>query len=169
MPTEMKEDYPQRNAVGLVERKPIKCGEFTITPFYVPHNGVANFAYIIKCGEHRIAWMTDLEYCPYILKSQNLTEIFCECNYQADLVDRDLPQYVHKLRGHLSLDSCVNLIEANRTDSLKTVLLLHLGHDTAIPSQCISEVQKVAKCPVYAAEKGLSVTLDAEKKDECPF
>lgn len=166
MPPEMKEAYPQRNAVVLTERKPTVSGEFTITPFYVPHNGIANYAYIIKCGEHRIAWMTDLEYCPYILKNQNLTAIFCECNYQADLVDRDLPQYTHKLRGHLSLDSCVKLIETNKTDSLKTVLLLHLGHDTAIPSQCIAEVQKVANCPVYVAEKGLQIEL---KGDEPPF
>lgn len=143
MPPEMKENHAQSNAVGLKERAKVKNGEFSITPFYVPHNGTPNYAYLINCGEHRIAWLTDLEYCPYILKNQKLTEIFCECNYQKNLVDRELPQYVHKLRGHMSLDSCKSFIEANKTPSLRTVILCHMGAETTIADECLAEVQNV--------------------------
>lgn len=168
MPPEMKEKYQQSNAVGLKERVKLVNGEFSITPFYVPHNGTPNYAYLVNCGEHRIAWLTDLEYCPYILKNQNLTEIFCECNYQKSLVDRELPQYVHKLRGHMSLDSCKSFIDANKTSALRTVILCHMGAETTIAEECLSEVQKVVGkgVSVLVAHKGLEVEL---KESGCPF
>ena len=163
MPPEMKEKYPQSNAVGLKERVKVKNGEFSITPFYVPHNGTPNYAYLINCDEHRIAWLTDLEYCPYILKNQKLTEIFCECNYQNDLVNRDLPQYTHKLRGHMSLDSCKSFIAANKTHALRTVILCHMGAETTIAEECLAEVQKIAgegvKCLVAAAGETVELNL----------
>lgn len=155
MPPEMKEKYPQSNAVGLKERVKTKNGEFSITPFYVPHNGTPNYAYLINCWEHRIAWLTDLEYCPYVLKSQMLTDIFCECNYQHELVSRDLANYDHKIRGHASLETCKNFIAANKTNALRTVILCHMGAETTIAKECLSEVKKIAgesvKCVVAAA------------------
>lgn len=159
MTPDMKESYLQNNAVGLKERARIRDGDFSITPFYVPHDETPNYAYIISVGEHRIAYLTDLEYCPYILKNQNLTEIICECNYQKVLVERDLPNYSHKLRGHMSLDCCNNFIKANKTNALRTVILCHLGAETTIAEECIAEVQKAADCHIYVAEKGLEVEL----------
>lgn len=163
MPPEMKEKCPQSNAVGLKECAKVENGEFSITPFYVPHNGTPNYAYLINCGGHRIAWLTDLEYCPYILKNQKLTEIFCECNYQKNLVDRELPQYVHKLRGHMSLDSCKSFIKANKTSALRTVILCHMGAETTIAEECLTEVQKVVgegvKCVCAAAGECVELSL----------
>lgn len=163
MPPEMKENHAQSNAVGLKERAKVKNGGFSITPFYVPHNGTPNYAYLINCGEHRIAWLTDLEYCPYILKNQKLTEIFCECNYQKNLVDMELPQYVHKLRGHMSLDSCKSFVSANKTSSLRTVILCHMGVETTIAEECLSEVQNVVgegvKCVCAAARETVELRL----------
>lgn len=168
MPPEMKEKYPQSNAVGLKERVRIEDGAFSITPFYVPHNGTPNYAYLINCDEHRIAWLTDLEYCPYILKKQKLTEVFCECNYQNNLVNKDLPQYTHKLRGHMSLDSCKSFIAANKTNALRTVILCHMGQETTIAEECLSEVQNVVGegVSVLVAHKGLEAEL---KESGCPF
>lgn len=161
MPPEMKEKYPQSNAVGLKERVKVKNGDFSITPFYVPHNETPNYAYLINCGEHRIAWLTDLEYCPYVLKSQRLTEIFCECNYQQELVSRDLANYEHKIRGHCSLETCKSFIAANKTNALRTVILCHMGAETTIADECLTEVQKVAgegvKC--VCAEAGGTIKL----------
>lgn len=162
MPLEMKENHAQSNAVGLKERVKVENEEFSIIPFYVPHNGTPNYAYLINCGEHRIAWLTDLEYCPYILKNQKLTEIFCECNYQKNLVDRELPQYVHKLRGHMSLDGCKSFIEANKTPALRTVILCHMGAETIIADECLAEVQNVAgegvKCVCAAAGEAVELS-----------
>ena len=160
MPPEMKSEYPQYNAVGLEEKKRIRNGDFELTPLYVPHNGTPNYAYIIRCAGHTISWLTDLEYCPYLLKSQNLTEIFCECNYQNNLVDRDLPQYTHKLMGHMSLDCCRDFIAANKTNALRTVILCHMGTETAIEEECVAEVQEVAgNANVSVAKAGESWEL----------
>ncbi len=88
-----------------------------------------------------------------------------ECNYQKDLVDRDLPQYEHKIKGHCGLDYCKRFIRCNKTDDLRTVLLLHMGRDTCDPDECVGEIKKIAPAAhVDAARAGLTVELD-----EFPF
>lgn len=98
----------------------------------------------------------------------NINHILIECNYQQELVDRDLPNYEHKIRGHCSLNTCKEFIKVNSTDSLQTVILCHLGQETTEPEECVAEIQKVAnKANVCVAERGLEVEL--RKKGECPF
>ncbi len=85
-----------------------------------------------------------------------------------DLVDRDLPQYEHKIRGHCSLDYCKRFIEDNKTNALRTVLLLHMGTETCGPMECVAEVKKVAGTGVNVdyAEKGKEWEL---RESGCPF
>jgi hypothetical protein len=80
-------------------------------------------------------------------------------------VNNDLPNYEHKIRGHSSLDYCKQFLELNKTNALRTVVLLHLGAGSANPKECIDEVKKIVpRANVYVAEKGLTVDLS-----ECPF
>lgn len=137
----------------------IRYGSFDIQAFKLPHNGTPNYGYYIKCAGQKILYLTDFEYCPYVFKKQEVNHIICECNYQQELVERDLPNYEHKIRGHCSLDTCKNFIQANKTNALRTVILCHLGIETAIAEECIAEIQKVANCPVYVAEKGMEIEL----------
>ncbi len=143
-----------------------KYGGFRITAFQLPHNGTRNCGFLIRADGQTILYMTDFEYCRYNFLKQKVNHILIECNYMKDLVDRDLPQYEHKIRGHCSLDYCKKFIEDNKTTALRTVLLLHMGDETCEPMECVEEVEKVANCPVYVAKKGLQVEL---KESECPF
>lgn len=152
----------------LEEKKILKkqFGSFSVQCFDLPHNGTENRGFLIEADGQKVLYMTDFEYCSYNFKSLNVNHILAECNYQSELVNRDLPNYEHKIRGHCSCITCKEFIEANATDSLQTVLLLHLGRETSEPQECIAEVQKVVKCPVYVAEKGLCVEL---RNNDCPF
>lgn len=141
-------------------------GKFKVQCFDLPHNGTENRGFLIEVDGQKVLYMTDFEYCQYNFKNLNINHILVECNYQSELVNRDLPNYEHKIRGHCSLKTCKDFIEANATDSLQTVLLLHLGLETCEPKEVIAEVQKVVKCHVYVAEKGLSIEL---KDNGCPF
>ena len=143
-------------------------GKFNVQCFDLPHNGTSNRGFLIEVDGQKILYMTDFEYCPYVFAKQKINHILIECNYQQELVDRDLPNYEHKIRGHCSLDTCREFIKVNATDSLQTVTLCHLGQETAESEECINEVQKVANnANVFVAERGLEIEL--RKKGECPF
>lgn len=146
----------------------IKYGNFDIQAFKLPHNGTPNYGYYIKVDGQRILYLTDFEYCPYVFAKQKIDHFLIECNYQQELVDRDLPNYEHKIRGHCSLDTCKEFIKANATDSLQTVILCHLGQGTTEPEECVAEVQKIVpSANVEVARAGLVVSL--RNMDECPF
>lgn len=146
----------------------IKYGNFDIQAFKLPHNGTPNYGYYIKIDGQRILYLTDFEYCPYVFVKQKINHFLIECNYQQELVDRDLPNYEHKIRGHCSLDTCKEFIKVNATDSLQTVLLCHLGVETTEPKECVAEVQKIVpSANVEVARAGLVVSL--RNMDECPF
>lgn len=138
-------------------------GGFIVKPFPLPHNGTINYGFYIthRKTNDKILYLTDFEYCKYNFKSLQVNHILCECNYQKELVERDLPQYEHKIKGHCSLDTCVNFIKANQTNALRTVLLLHMGTETADPDLCIAEVKRVVNdgVNVLVAHKGLDVEL----------
>lgn len=145
-----------------------KFGNFIIRAFQLPHNGTRNCGFFIEVDGQKILYMTDFEYCPYVFAKQKINHILIECNYQQELVDRDLPNYEHKIRGHCSLDTCKEFIKVNATDSLQTVILCHLGQETTEPEECVAEIQKIVPLSnVCVAERGLEVELS--KKGECPF
>lgn len=145
-----------------------KFGNFIIRAFQLPHNGTRNCGFLIEVDGQKILYMTDFEYCPYVFAKQKINHILIECNYQQELVDSDLPNYEHKIRGHCSLDTCKEFIKVNATDSLQTVILCHLGQETTEPEECVTEIQKVAnKANVCVAERGLEVLL--RDNNECPF
>lgn len=143
-------------------------GSFRVQCFDLQHNGTENRGFLIEVDGEKILYMTDFEYCPYVFAKQKVNHILVECNYQQEYVDRDLPNFEHKIRGHCSLDTCKEFVNVNATDSLETVILLHMGQETCNPMECVSEVQKVAnKAYVDYARDGLEVEL--KDRNKCPF
>ena len=103
-------------------------GGFAIQPFYLPHNGVPNFGYLIEHADMgRLLFMTDMEYCRYDFTALGINHLLVEANYDMELVDRSIPNYAHKLLGHCSIQTACGIIRANRTPELRTVTLCHLG------------------------------------------
>jgi ribonuclease BN (tRNA processing enzyme) len=123
---------------------------------------------LIEHSGEKLLYVTDLEYCKYVFAKMGLDHILIECNYQHELVDKDLPNYEHKIKGHLSLTTCKEIIRVNATDKLKTVILCHLSKENSNPEECVAEVIKVVNPGVYVdyARKGLEIEL---RTDECPF
>ena len=144
----------------------MKVGSFKVMGIQVPHNGTENYAFIIRAEGQTIFYFTDFEYCTPVLSAYKPNHIIAECNYQEEYVDKNSPNYEHKIRGHCSLDTCKNFIQANKTNALRTVVLCHMGTETTIAEECVAEVQKVANCPVYVAEKGKEILL---RESNCPF
>ena len=142
-------------------------GIFRVQTFDLPHHGTDNRGFLIKVNDEKILYMTDFEFCIFKFDNFKVSHILIECNYQQKYVDRDLPNFEHKIRGHCSLDTCKDFICVNATDALQTVLLLHMGQGTCNPIECVAEIQKVAnKAYVDYAKAGLEVEL--KMKGESP-
>ena len=142
-------------------------GKFYIDRFELPHDETENYGFYIKVGGETILYLTDFEYCKYRFDNLKPNHILVECNYQEELVNRDLPNFKHKIAGHCSLETCKNFAKTNATDALKTVILLHMD-DLCDPDKCVDEVKKVVPFGVYVdyARNGLNIDF---KGNECPF
>ena len=114
----------------------------------------------------RMLYITDTELLKRRFKDIN--HILISCNYQKKYIeDENLAKRNHVFRGHMELETVKEFIKANNSDSLQNIILCHLSNDNANPEECKAEVEKVAKCPVYVAGKGLEVEL--RNGNECPF
>lgn len=145
------------------ERKIIKkvFGTYTVYAFRLPHNDTENYGFLIESKGEKVLYLTDFEYCPFNFKSQRVNHFIVECNYQDELVDEDKPNYVHKILGHCGLSTTKELIEVNKTDAMKNVILVHLGEETTNRKQIVDTIKKVANTGnfVECAYKGMECEL----------
>lgn len=153
---------------AITPLKKCQIGKFTVTPFNVPHDtDIECYGYLIEHEEMgKLLFMTDLEYCRYNFAKQGINHILIESNYSMDLVDRDEPNYEHRLRGHMSLDTALKFISTNDNPMLLNVVLIHLSDKSGDPTQFTEETKKTIEygANVYVARKGLEVDLNL-----CPF
>lgn len=125
---ELIETVYGEKVLSVPEFQRFRLGGFAVQPFYLPHNGVPNFGYLIEHYEMgKLLFMTDMEYCRYDFSTLGIDHLLVEANYDMELVDRSIPNYTHKLLGHCSIQTSCGIISANRTSELRTVTLCHLG------------------------------------------
>lgn len=121
--------------------------------FYITHPEMGSLVYA-----------SDTEYIKYRFKGLN--HILCEANYDMQFVDRDEPNYEHRLRGHMSLDTALKFISTNDNPALRNVVLIHLSDKSGDPALFKQKTEETVKygANVYIAEKGLEVDMNL-----CPF
>lgn len=149
-------------------RRPRQIGSFKVTPFNVPHDTeIECYGYLIKHEEMgKLLFLTDLEYCKYDFSNQMVNHILCEANYDMQFVNRDEPNYEHRLRGHMSLNTALRFISTNDNPNLRSVCLLHLSDKSGDPALFQKKTEETIKygANVYVACKGLEVDMNL-----CPF
>lgn len=154
--------------IALSPNKSCQIGSFTVVPFNVPHDTeIECYGYLIKHEEMgKLLFLTDLEYCKYDFSSQMVNHILCEANYDMQFVDRNEPNYEHRLRGHMSLDTALKFIQTNDNPALRNVVLIHLSDTSGDPALFLQRTKKIIEygANVYVAEKGLEVDMNL-----CPF
>ena len=154
--------------IAIPPRTARQIGSFSVTPFNVPHDTeIECYGYLIKHEEMgQLLFMTDLEYCKYNFSKLNIEHIMVEANYDMQFVDRDEPNYEHRLRGHMSLDTALKFISTNDNPTLRNVVLIHLSDKSGDPALFKQKTEVTVKygANVYIAEKGLEVDMNL-----CPF
>lgn len=161
--------YQNLDEMGADEKTMLveEIGCFKITAFQVPHNGTRNCGFLISADGERILYMTDLEYCPYNFAKTKINHMLIECNYIKDMIDRNLPNYVHKVKGHCELETTKGIVATNNSNSLRTVILCHMGAETCDNDRIVKEVKEITpQATVMCAGKNLEIEL---RKDICPF
>lgn len=132
------------------QKEPVKrFGAFTVQVVKVPHGVCECYAYYIKVADRRILYATDFEYFKYSMAKVKLTDMLIECNYQDKYLNLDADNITHKVTGHCSLDTCRKFVEHNATDELRTVILCHLGVETANGVECVEEIKQVVSENVF--------------------
>ena len=145
-----------------------KLGCFTIKAFQVPHNGTRNCGFLVYADEQKFLYMTDYEYCPYNFNRTQINHMLIECNYIKDMLDRNIPNFEHKVRGHAELETVKKFVEMNNSDALQSIILCHLGLDSTDKDRIIAEIQQAApQANVDVAEQGKSWSL--QNPNSCPF
>lgn len=149
---------------GIQENKPIMIGKFMTVPFYLPHDDVPNFGYLIEHIEMgRLLFMTDYEYCPFVFKSFEIEHMLIECNYIDKYVDRDSAKYKHVLRGHAGLDTVLDFIKANQTNNLQNIILCHLSDENSNEEEILQAVREVVSPSVNVLIANKNVVVKVNK------
>lgn len=138
-----------------------KFNGFSVQSFPVEHDGEPCVGYYIKFDDRKMLYLTDLEYCSYSFFNQGITDMLVEVNYQKKHLIRDAENFGHKVRGHFSLENCLEFIEVNQTPTLCNIIICHMSNATMDVDECISEIKQVAMpfTDVYAARKGKVIRL----------
>ena len=107
-----------------------------------------------------LVYATDTEYVRWRFNGVN--HIMVEANYDMQFVNREEPNYEHRLRGHMSLATALKFISTNDNPALRNVVLIHLSDksaDSALFKQKTAETIKYGS-DVYVAERGLDVDMN---------
>ncbi|MBQ0049108.1 MAG: MBL fold metallo-hydrolase [Bacteroidales bacterium] len=119
---------------------PIQIGDFSITPFEVPHDSSDCVGYCVKHGSVTFCLITDVGHVTPIIeeKVRDANYLVVESNHDEEMLSNGpYPGYlkarIRSGRGHLSNHDCAKLLVEQATEKLKRVWLCHLSEENNHP------------------------------------
>lgn len=120
----------------VVPDQPLEIGDIRVNPFSISHDAANPVCYTFESGGHKLGMATDLgTYDGYIVERLSGSEIlYLEANHDVNMLMAGAYPYALKqrilgARGHLSNDSCANLICELLHDGLRSIVLAHLSKE----------------------------------------
>ena len=167
------EEKTGEKAIGKPEKRQFTCGNFRITPFYLPHTKqdketktlvpCPNYGYYIVHDEMgSFLYMTDYEYPTMSFRNARVNHILSEVNYCEELVDKNEANYDHRLRGHLSLSAFKkDVLVWNMSPNLRTVTMCHLSDYSSNEQLILRESRKCTgkNVNIQIAKAGMTIEL----------
>lgn len=165
----MKGIVPEYQASVLRPMQVRYIDDWKVMPFDVRHDAAEPLGFIIEHTEAgRILFLTDTVFCPYDFRALGLDHIMVEANYDDALLQSNVANGLvdaaraARTRGtHMSLRGACELLRADLTAELKTVILIHLSQQNADSE---SFARKAAETALFAkiavAKAGLSIDLN---------
>lgn len=139
----------------IVKGAPFSIGGFEITAFDVMHDGTDNSGYIVRHGNIRIAFATDIGCLTAEVKNilKKADYLVLESNYDADMLRTGrYPEFLKRRiagdNGHLCNTAAAEFIAEAFEEGVSKVFLCHISAENNTP-----DVARECACKVLA-EKG---------------
>lgn len=134
-------------------------GAWTVLPFDTVHDAPEPLGFmVIGPSGGRLLYLTDSAYCPY--RFEGLTIIAVEANFSMDILRQrmergDLPpaHYARVIRSHMSIERCIELLQANDLSRVAEIHLLHLSNGNSDAVEFKRRVERATGRPARVAEE----------------
>lgn len=135
-------------------------GGFRIQAFPVIHD-VDCFGFYIKHRDFgKLLYITDTAYVKQNFKNLCIDHMMLEVNYQDEYIDENAVNFNHKVKGHMSLNTCLEFIKSNATPNLKTITIIHMNKLTCDEYETVKRIKEIVPdVTVNVADKGLEINL----------
>lgn len=140
-----------------------KIGGFKIMSFDVRHDAAEPCGFLINHHETgNTLFLTDTIYSPY--RFRNLHNIIIEANYSHKVIRvklQDMEFLKNRvMESHMSLDECINFLNANDLSKVNNIVLIHLSDGNSDEKLFKDEVTKATGKTVTVADNGLQMNLN---------
>lgn len=136
----------------LEKNKTEQIGEFTVTPFMVPHDSVDCIGFCIECQGIVFTVVTDCGHVTDEIKGfiRQSNYLVLEANYDLEMLKggtypAHLKERIQSDRGHLANDACAKALVENATPALRHVWLCHLSEENNHPELARKTVETVLR------------------------
>lgn len=141
-------------------------GDMEIHPFSIQHDTLDPVAFTIRIGDVKLGICTDLGFATTLVQSQlrECDYLYLEANHQPSMVHASPRPMVYKQRvlsrtGHLSNESCGQLLAKVHSPRLKHVYLAHLSSECNTPETALGVVRSIL------ADHGIDLSLGIAYQD----
>lgn len=151
---------------AMKEFEMVKVGGFDVMPFGVQHDAAEPFGFLIRhreCGT--ILFATDTYYLKYTFGGIN--HMMIECNYSQAKIDENfrngiIPEYRRNrtMRAHLSLETLLEIIQANDMSAVREIVLIHLSSENSDTETFIKTISEKSGKRTFVARPNLNVNLN---------
>ena len=147
----------------------VRLGEFTVTPFPVPHDASENVGYKIEVEGMVFVIMTDAGSVTEEMKGfvAEANYLVIEANHDVEMLQGGpYPKYlkdrIASPNGHLSNVECGKVLAENMTEQLKHVWLCHLSEENNHPELARKTVDAILRS--YGIIPGKDIALEVLKR-----
>ncbi len=147
----------------------VQIGEFSVTPFLVPHDSSENVGYFIEAEGTNFCIITDAGVVTETMKSyiQRSRHLVIEANHDTEMVlGGPYPQFLKDRilsgTGHLSNSACAQALVDNMSDFLQHVWLCHLSEENNHPELARKTVESVLRS--HGVIPGIDLQLEVLKR-----
>ena len=155
-----------RNAHTLEKGEKMQLGDFTVTPFNVPHDSTDCIGFFIEAEGVTFCIVTDVgeiteEIKGYIARSNYLV---IEANHDEEMLSNGpYPQHLKRrimgTQGHLSNKKCGEALVENATENLRQVWLCHLSEENNHPELARKTIETILRCSGIVAGKDFKLEV----------